>query len=91
MDLHSSLFFKSVNAFLRLEKMNQKNTNEKIKASLFMLFHIEGNSKWASKFNSQLRKCHEKIESNERSNFESDCVMVDEEEGNFESEEYQLV
>ena len=45
-----------------------------------MLFHIEGNSKWASKFNRQLMKCHEKIENNDRSNFENeDVLMIDEE------------
>ena len=36
-----------------------------------MLFHIEGNSKWASKFNRVMMKCHEKMETNERSNFEN--------------------
>ncbi len=61
--------------------------NEKLKAALFMLFHIEGNSKWACKFNSQMRKCHEKIEVSDRSNFESDTVMVDEESATMESDE----
>jgi hypothetical protein len=57
-----------VSAFLRLEKNSQK--------LLFMLFHIEGNSRWATKFNSQMMKCHEKIDSNIRSNFESDIMVI---------------
>jgi hypothetical protein len=65
-----------VSAFLRLEKNSQKLINEKIKSALFMLFHIEGNSRWATKFNSQMMKCHEKIDSNIRSNFESDIMVI---------------
>ena len=62
--------------FLRVNKPDQKNLNEKIKSSLFMLFHIEGNSKWAHKFNSKLMKCHEMIEGNQRSNV-GDIEMID--------------
>ena len=80
-DFHSTLFFKSFHSFLRATKEDQKAVNERVKAALFMLFHIEGNSKWAMKFNKQLVKCHEKIESNVRSNFECDIMMeVDSEE-----------
>lgn len=33
-----------------------------------MLFHIEGNSKWAHKFNSKIMKCHEMMEESKRCN-----------------------
>jgi hypothetical protein len=45
-----------------------------------MAFHIEGNSLWATKFNSQMLKCHEIIDSNERFNFESYNMVTDESE-----------
>jgi hypothetical protein len=43
-----------------------------------MVFHIEGNSKWAYKFNSQMVKCHEMIESNLRSNDVNEEEIEDE-------------
>lgn len=48
-----------------------------------MIFHIEGNSKWASKLNNNIMKCHEKFDSNTRSNIlnsnnsHPDCKMMD--------------
>lgn len=32
------------------------------------MFCVEGNSKWAKKFNKQIMRCHEKIETNFRTN-----------------------
>jgi hypothetical protein len=48
-----------------------------------MIFHIEGNSKWAFKFNSQNMKCHEKIGNCSRSNFLSDELNEDDLESTF--------
>lgn len=36
-----------------------------------MIFHIEGNSKWAEKLNTSIMKCHDKFENNDRYNYES--------------------
>ena len=90
-DFHCSLFFKAFHSFLKAPKQEQKATNEKIKACLFMLFHIEGNSKWAQKFNNQLMKCHEMIQSNERSNFEGFLMGEEEKEEGWEEMEKQFV
>lgn len=39
---------------------NKQYDNASIRQTLFMALHVEGNSKWADKLNSSLRKCHEK-------------------------------
>lgn len=50
---------------MRVDKQAE-HANEKVKAVLFMVFHIEGNSKWAYKFNSKMLKCHERLENQPR-------------------------
>ena len=49
-----------------------------MKSLLFMMFHIECNAIWAHKLNTKLMKCHEKIESNARFNYEASLEALDE-------------
>jgi hypothetical protein len=71
-ELHSTYFFKVFQNLTKSAKIASHYTTEKIKAVLFMVFHIEGNSRWAHKFNNQMLKCHEKIENYQRGNYLSE-------------------
>lgn len=67
-ELHSTFFFKVFQNLNKKSKLVRDLSADKIKSALFMVFFIEGNTKWAVKLNNQLRKCHELIGGNSRSN-----------------------
>jgi hypothetical protein len=54
---------------MRHEKQTS-DFNCKLKNFLFVFFFVEGNSKWVAKFNKHIMKCHEKIETNFRTNYD---------------------
>jgi hypothetical protein len=57
---------------MRLERNEQREFNAKLKIFLFSLFFVEGNSRWVTKFNKQIMKCHDRMETNFRTNYDLD-------------------
>lgn len=45
-----------------MKEDNKVYDNAKIRYSLFLAFYVESNSRWAEKFNTSLRKCHDKVD-----------------------------
>jgi len=60
-ELHGSFFFKTIQNLLKVDGKHFENAH--IRQCIFMALHVEQNFKWASKLNSSIRKCHEKINS----------------------------
>ena len=60
-----------MHALSKDEAFLKKYSLSTLKSVLFMIFHIDSNSRWAIKLNHAIMKCHDKLEGN-RSNYLED-------------------
>jgi hypothetical protein len=63
--LHGTFSFKVLQNVI---KRNNICPSQSVKACMFETFYVDSNSRWMSKVNSQMRKCHQAFSPSQRSN-----------------------